>query len=65
MIHDIPVPEISPNFTIDDIHKIRDWHYEILKDATNEEQIDFYRREAAPLMAGLETARAARKAKAV
>jgi hypothetical protein len=27
MIHDIPKPEISADFTIDDIHKIRDWHY--------------------------------------
>ena len=34
MIHDIPKPEISPAFTIDDIHKIREWHYERLKDAT-------------------------------
>jgi hypothetical protein len=37
MIHDIPKPEISPNFTIEDIHKIRAWDYERLKDATREE----------------------------
>jgi len=37
MIHDIPKPEISPGFTIDDIHKIREWDYERLKDATPEE----------------------------
>jgi hypothetical protein len=47
MIHDVPKPEISPDFTIDDIHKIREWHYEILKDATVEEQKDFYRRKSA------------------
>jgi hypothetical protein len=47
MIHyDIPKPELSPDFTIDDIHKIREWHYEILKDATIEEQINFYREGA-------------------
>jgi hypothetical protein len=39
MIHDIPKPEISPNFTIDDIHKIREWNYERRKDATIEERL--------------------------
>ena len=34
MIHDIPMPDISPAFTIEDIHKIREWDYERLKDAT-------------------------------
>ena len=38
MIHDIPKPDISPAFTIDDIHKIREWDYERLKDATPEER---------------------------
>jgi hypothetical protein len=39
MIYDIPKPNISPGFTIDDIHKIREWNYERLKDATHEEII--------------------------
>jgi hypothetical protein len=38
MIRDIPKPDISPAFTIDDIHKIREWDYERLKDATPEER---------------------------
>ena len=38
MIHNIPEPEISPKFTINDIHKIRVWNYERLKDATPEER---------------------------
>jgi len=38
MIHDMPKPHISPAFTIDDIHKIREWDYERLKDATPEER---------------------------
>ena len=38
MIHEIPVPEISPAFTIEDIHKIREWNYARLKDATLEER---------------------------
>lgn len=47
MIHDVPKPEISPNFTIDDTHKIREWNYERLKDATVEERLaDIERRDA-------------------
>ena len=38
MIYDIPKPAISPDFTIEDIHKIREWEYERLKDATREER---------------------------
>jgi hypothetical protein len=38
MIHDIPKPKINPNFTIEDIHRIREWNYERLKDATPEER---------------------------
>jgi hypothetical protein len=47
VIHNVPKPEISPDLTIDDIHKIREWHYEILKDATIEEQKEFYRDKSA------------------
>ena len=42
MIHNIPEPDISPDFTIDDIHKIREWNYEKLKDATHEEKAEYY-----------------------
>jgi len=38
MIRNIPEPIISPDFTIDDIHKIREWNYERMKDATPEER---------------------------
>jgi hypothetical protein len=62
MIHDVPKPDISPDFTIDDIHKIREWHYEILKDATVDERIAFYNNKADKVE---EEMRAARKAKAV
>jgi len=30
-------PKISPDFTIDDIHKIREWHYEQRKEIGMEE----------------------------
>jgi len=38
MIRNIPKPELSPNFTIDDIHKIREWNYERLKESTPDER---------------------------
>lgn len=33
---------ISSDFTIEDIHKIREYHYEITKDMTTQEKINFY-----------------------
>lgn len=38
----IDKPAISPDFTIEDIHKIREYHYELTKDMTTQERIDFY-----------------------
>jgi len=38
MIRNIPEPQVSEGFTIEDIHKIREWNYERLKDATPEER---------------------------
>lgn len=40
MIHDIPAPKISPNFTIEDIHRIRKWNYECQKDMTPRERVE-------------------------
>ena len=39
MRRNIPGPTISPNFTIDDIHKIREWNYECQRDMTPEERV--------------------------
>ena len=47
MIHKIPKPELSPLFTVEDIRKVRDYHYEMLKDATPEERRNYYREESA------------------
>lgn len=33
---------ISPDFTIEDIHKIREYHYEMTKDMTMQEKRNFY-----------------------
>jgi hypothetical protein len=38
MVHNIPKPDISPNCTVDDLHKLREWHYWCWKDATPEEE---------------------------
>ena len=38
MIYDITKPRLSPEFTIEDIHKVREWNYERLRDSTPEER---------------------------
>ena len=38
----IAKPVISPDFTIEYIHKIREYRYEITKDMTTQERINFY-----------------------
>ena len=40
MIMDKPI--LSPNFTIDDIHKLREYNYYQTKDMTPQERIDYY-----------------------
>ncbi|MDR3243704.1 MAG: hypothetical protein LBT79_03030 [Elusimicrobiota bacterium] len=40
MIKEIPRPKISPDFTMEDIYKIREWNYERRKNATHKEIID-------------------------
>lgn len=61
MIHDIPEPEISPAFTIEDIHKIREWNWERLKNATNEERMADTARRAASVEKELERRRRERQ----
>jgi len=57
MIHNIPEPDISPDFTIEDIHKIREWNYEKLKDATHEERTEYYRNSKREFDARIEAVR--------
>ena len=38
----IAKPVISPDFTIEDIQKIREYHYELTRDMTTQERINFY-----------------------
>jgi len=35
-------PILSPHFTIDDIHKLREYNYYQTKDITPQERIDYY-----------------------
>ena len=58
MIYDIPKPAISPAFTIEDIHKIREWNYERLKDATIDELVADDKRRAARAQAYIDEIRA-------
>ena len=39
-------PVISPDFTVEDIHKIREYHYEITKDMPFPKRAAFYREGA-------------------
>jgi len=34
--------EISPKFTIEDIHKVREFHYEMTKGLSNEDRRRYY-----------------------
>jgi hypothetical protein len=65
MISNIPEPDISQNFTIDDIHKIREWNYERMKDATIEERLAEINKGAEEGLRQIEAIRAARKEKVV
>ena len=35
-------PILSPNFSIEDIHKLREYNYYQTKDMTQQERIDYY-----------------------
>lgn len=35
-------PVISSDFTVEDIHKIREYHYELTKDMMPQERMSFY-----------------------
>jgi dihydroorotate dehydrogenase len=50
----IAKPDISPDFTIDDIYKIREYHYELTKDMTTQERINFYNEGGRAFLAEME-----------
>jgi hypothetical protein len=57
MMNSVPMPDISPNFTIDDIHKIRAWNHERRKDMSKQEVMDDIRSGAREFEALIEAAR--------
>jgi hypothetical protein len=61
MIHDIPKPKLSPDFTVEDIHKIREWNYARFKDTTITERLACYRQETAEALQEIERLRKSRQ----
>lgn len=47
-------PEISPDFTIDDIHKIREYNHEITKSMTVNERKQYYNSKAEKMKTEIE-----------
>ena len=41
----IEKPVLSPDFTIDDIHKLREYNYYLTKDMTPQERMDYYNKK--------------------
>ena len=52
-------PVLSPNFTIEDIHKLREYNYEITKDMTDKERMDYYNNRGREVQRKLEWMKAA------
>ena len=59
---DIPMPAISPEFTTEDIHKIREWNYERRKHMTVEDRCADRNRAAERMMREIEEIRKRRLA---
>ncbi|MDR0992355.1 MAG: hypothetical protein LBL87_05590 [Ruminococcus sp.] len=57
----IKKPIISEAFTLEDIRKIRDYNYEIVKDMTYEQYRAHLERETAPILARIEELRRERQ----
>ena len=60
-----PKLEISPDFTLEDIRKIRDYDYEMTKNMTSQEQIDYYNKGAEAGFKRIEELRAKRSNRTV
>ena len=47
-------PVLSPQFTIEDIHKLREYHCYLTRDMTDQERMDFYNNAAKALQEKIE-----------
>ena len=50
-------PILSPDFTIEDIHKLREYNYEMTKDMTEQERMDYYNEAGHAFQREIEEAR--------
>ncbi|MCI8339028.1 MAG: hypothetical protein HFH62_10185 [Lachnospiraceae bacterium] len=41
----IKKPVLSPDFTLEDIHKLREYNYSLTKDMTLPERLDYYNKK--------------------
>ena len=57
----ITKPVISPDFTIEDIHKIREYHYELTKDMTVAEKVAYYNNSGKEAEREIEQRRASKR----
>ncbi len=56
-MNSMPRPDVSTDFTMDDIHKIRAWNYERRKGMTTQERLDDINNGALEFIAHIEAAR--------
>ena len=47
-------PILSDDFTIEDIHKLREYNYEMTKDLTRQEKMDYYNNKGKDFLKKLE-----------
>ena len=57
----IKKPDISPDFTIEDIHKIREWYYEMYKEMGEKKYMEYVSKRARGLHELIQERREARK----
>ena len=50
----IKKPTLSPNFTVDDIHRLREYNYEMTKDMDDKERMAYYNDRGMAVMAKIE-----------
>jgi len=60
----IKKPDISPDFTIEDIHKIREWQYELRKEMGQKKYAEYINKRGREAEAIIEAIRAKKKQKA-
>ena len=54
-------PTLSPSFTVDDIHKLREYNYRLTKDMTPQERMDFYNNAGRAFQEEIERGRQAKR----